>query len=298
MIRLGILSVESTHAEAYPSLFNGFTDQWRESYSSHGDSPETIPGARVVALWAAQGAEQRARALMEDFDIGFLATKPEDMLGKVDAVLVLSRSGALHLPLARPFLQAGLPTFVDKPCAEDISDAEEMFSLAEAHNASLFSSSALRFASELTPLKALVKEKAEIWGGCSFGPGNYSAEANRYGIHPVEGMISLVGTGVESVLNVGAQTNHVVRLKYTDGKTVMVITGNSCPSYDFIVWGETWRETASVKNHYQFYRRTMEAFMHMIQTGRPPIPPEETLEIIKIVLAAEQTINTGREVHI
>lgn len=298
MIRLGILSVESSHAEAYPSLFNGFTDQWRESYSSHGDSPETIPGARVVAFWAAQGAEERARALMKDFDIPFLAPTPEDMLGKVDAVLVLSRSGAIHLPLARPFLQAGLPTFVDKPFADTIADAEEMFRLAEEHNAPLFSSSALRFASELVPLRTSVKENDDIWGGCSFGPGNYSPESTRYAIHSIEGIISLVGTRVDSVLNIGTQQNQMVRLNYADGKTVAVITGNSCPSYDFIVWGETWRETASVKNHYHFYRRTMEAFMDMIKTGCPPIPPQGTLEIIKILLAAEQTIKTGKEIRI
>src|SRR5437762_900321 len=78
----------------------------------------------------------------------------EDLIGRVDGVLIESQQGDAHLPRARPFLEAGLPLFIDKPFANSLHDAREIVRLAGRHGSPLFSSSSLRFTPELVGLLA------------------------------------------------------------------------------------------------------------------------------------------------
>ena len=55
------------------------------------------------------------------------------------------RHGALHYKYAKPFLEAGLPIFIDKPIACSISHAKKIIALAKRHHAPLMSASATRF---------------------------------------------------------------------------------------------------------------------------------------------------------
>src|SRR5690606_11432015 len=105
-----------------------------------------------------------------------------DLIGAVDGVLIVDDTdgGAKHAELARPFLEAGMPVFVDKPMTTDYRDAVELFDLAERHNAPLMSSSALRYPVELDQdaIAALGKLSTIV----SVGP----EEWFYYGVHAVE----------------------------------------------------------------------------------------------------------------
>jgi predicted dehydrogenase len=71
-------------------------------------------------------AAHRTRALFE----------ARDLAGQVDAVTVAVPT-ELHLEVARPFLQAGIPVLVEKPMARSLAEADEMITLARASNAPL-----------------------------------------------------------------------------------------------------------------------------------------------------------------
>lgn len=72
----------------------------------------------------------------------------EEMLEKVDVVMILSINGRKHLEQVRPVFEAGKPVFIDKPIAASLAEAMEIFRLAEKHNTPCFSSSSLRFAKQ------------------------------------------------------------------------------------------------------------------------------------------------------
>ena len=56
---------------------------------------------------------------------------PADLFGKVDAVLIESVDGSVHRERAMPFLERGMPTFVDKPFACSLADARAMADVAD-----------------------------------------------------------------------------------------------------------------------------------------------------------------------
>lgn len=50
----------------------------------------------------------------------------EELLAKVDVVLLTSGDGRPHLRQVRPVFAAGKPVYIDKPLAGSLSDAVEM----------------------------------------------------------------------------------------------------------------------------------------------------------------------------
>ena len=69
----------------------------------------------------------------------------DDLLKKVDVVLLESVDGRPHLAQARPVIAAGKPLFIDKPMAASLADAMEIFRLAKEKHVPCFSASSLRF---------------------------------------------------------------------------------------------------------------------------------------------------------
>src|SRR5690349_14259413 len=126
MLKLGILDFDTSHVVEFTKRLNhkGIAeDQWVEGaqvvVGCPGDSkimPERIPG------YAKE---------MERLGVPLVA-KPEEMIGKVDGMLIESQEGTPHLEKARPFIDAGLPCFIDKPFTCGLADARKIVELARS----------------------------------------------------------------------------------------------------------------------------------------------------------------------
>ncbi len=75
------------------------------------------------------------------------------MIGQVDAVLIATDDGADHVRRARPFVEANLPVFIDKPMATTLEELRQFIQWERA-GARLLSSSGMRYAPELARLDA------------------------------------------------------------------------------------------------------------------------------------------------
>jgi len=99
-----------------------------------------------------------------------IADDPREMIGKIDGVLIEAVDGSVHLERARPFLEAGIPTFVDKPFACSLKDAMEMAELARRKDVPIFSSSSLRYALEVVEVREKAEEFGEVLGAHAWSP--------------------------------------------------------------------------------------------------------------------------------
>ena len=144
MYRIGIIGAENSHAMAFSKLFNNV----------EGDS--RFPDCRVVAIMGEDPEATQKTA--QTCGIEFLPERPEEMLGKVDAMMVTSRNGALHLRYARPFLEAGIPTFVDKPIANDDREAHEIVKIAVKSGAPVMGGSCLKSMPDTLAIQARQQE--------------------------------------------------------------------------------------------------------------------------------------------
>ena len=144
MFRIGILGAENSHAMAFTEIFNGL----KPEYSGEFDD------MRVVAVGGHY--PEANRAVFDRGRLEFIAEKPGDMLGRVGAVMVTARDGRLHAPFARPFIEAGVPAFIDKPFTSDWAEAQRLAELAQAKGVPLAGGSGVKLCAGVARLRQAV----------------------------------------------------------------------------------------------------------------------------------------------
>src|SRR4051794_14375905 len=163
MIKLGVLDFDTSHAVAFTQRLNHKAvpkDQW-------------VDGAQVVV--GCPGESKLAPERIAGFEAEMkklgvpLVEKPTDMIGKVDGMLIESLEGGVHLERARPFLEAGIPCFIDKPFTCSTKDAKAIVALAAKHKTAVFSASSLRYAPDVASFNADGK-LGKVHGVLSYGP--------------------------------------------------------------------------------------------------------------------------------
>lgn len=89
-----------------------------------------------------------------------------DGVGKVDGVIITARHGDKHYEYAKPYLDSGVPMFVDKPITIREDEAVEFMRAMKAKNAPVCGGSSLRHAFEIKHVKLAQTEQA---GGRTVG---------------------------------------------------------------------------------------------------------------------------------
>jgi virulence factor len=290
MIRLGIVDFDTSHAVEFTRRLNHVDiaeDQW-------------VEGARVVAgvpgeSKIAPELIPRYAAEMEKYGVT-LYDDPADLFGKVDAVLIVSVDGSVHLDRAMPFLKCGMPTFVDKPFACSLADAREMFRVATEAHVPLMSSSSLRYAPEVVAARGGEGAEGAIFGVSTYGPAPTQLRNPglfHYGIHPVEMLFTLMGPGCTRLTCLSQPGAEVVSGLWGEGRIGSVRGIRAGQSeYGFTLFGEKDVTTQGVSTQY-IYRELLKRIVSMFETRQLPIDPRETLEIVAFIEAARKSGDEG-----
>lgn len=283
MFRIGIIGAENSHAMAFSKLFNGV----------EGGRP--FPDCRVVAIMGEEAEATRKTA--ETCGIDCVPNRPEEMLGLVDAMMVTSRNGALHLRYSRPFLEAGIPTFVDKPIANDDQEAYEIVRIARKTGAPVMGGSCLKSVPDTLALQARQQElmrEGSALGGSVWAPLSF---VNPYGnfyfyaAHLVEMAMAIFGpfpNAVQAVENKG----NVTALLHYDGYTVSCHYLNGVYHYGATLLHAKGTETRAIDLS-DGYRVEAEQFVNMLRTGASHIDPARLIAPISILNAMEAAYLNG-----
>jgi virulence factor len=289
MIRLGIVDFDTSHAVEFTRRLNHkgvAKDQWVDGaevvLGCPGESrimPERIPGYKRD---------------MEKLGVKLVA-KPGEMIGKVDGVLIESQEGGAHWGRARPFLEARLPCFIDKPFTCGVADAKKVLALAARKKVPVFSSSSLRYAPELVKFTASDGGKKLI-GTLAYGPAPLYEKDRRlnpglyhYGIHVVEVLYTLMGPGCQRVACTHEKDVDVVTGQWKGGRVATLRGARSGKAgYGFVGFTEEGVRPVSLGTQY-IYRELLKKVVEFFQTKKPPVDPAVTLEIIAFIEAANKS---------
>ncbi len=140
-----------------------------------------IPGVKVTHIWTdiAADAERVARASL----IPHILNHPEDAIGAVDAVVIPTDKAHEHVDRARPFIEAGIPVFIDKPLVDNAEDLKVFIRWVD-EGRPIMSSSCMRYAKEFLPYRESVCELGQLRLATITTPKSWE----RYGIHALEGI--------------------------------------------------------------------------------------------------------------
>jgi len=290
MIRLGIVDFDTSHAVEFTRRLNHVgiaEDQW-------------VEGARVVA--GVPGVSEVAPEVipknletLKGYGVAILGD-PADLFGKVDAVLVEAVDGSVHLARAMPFLEKGMPTYVDKPFACSVADARAMARVAMQKHVPLMSSSSLRYAPEVVAAQGGGGPAGAILGVSTYGPAPTHPRNPglfHYGIHPVEILFTLMGAGCRRVTCLSTPGAEVVTGIWGDGRVASVRgIREGQADYGFTVFGKKGVQTQGVSTKY-IYRELLQRIVAMFETREAPIDLRETLEIVAFIEAARKSAEAG-----
>ncbi|MEO6724477.1 MAG: Gfo/Idh/MocA family oxidoreductase [Blastocatellia bacterium] len=284
-IKIGIIGTDTSHVPAFTKLLNDPKE------------PGYIPGARIVAAFKGgspdvessfKRVDNYAAEIHDKYGVEIVASI-EELVSKVDAVLLESVDGRPHLAQVRPVFKAGKRVFIDKPFASSYADAREIVRLAKETGTPFFSSSSLRYASDVVALKNNDK-LGGILGALAFSPSPtepHHPDLFWYGIHGVETLYTLMGTGCESVTRVNTAGADVVTGKWKDGR-IGTFRGirDGKQDYGAVAFG-TKATLATTPPMKVDYRNLLVEIVKFFQTGQTPIAPEETLEIMAFMEASD-----------
>jgi predicted dehydrogenase len=302
-IKIGLIGLDTSHTVAFTQLLN---DPSR---------PDHVPGARVVAAFKGGSPDIEASATrIEKFTAELRGTwkvelvdSIDELVRRVDAVMVTSVDGRAHLALARAAIAARKPLYIDKPFTASVKDAVELARLAREQGTPIFSSSSLRFTDDVQGVKRDPRVQ-QVQGAITWGPATlepHHPDLFWYGIHAVEMLYTFMGPGCERVTRTHTAGADAVVGHWKDGR-IGIIRGSrdSAQTYGQVVFGPkaivtapepsnagTASNSSAASNGAPVKRSSyyglLVAIVDFFRTGKSPVPIDETLEIMAFMEAAD-----------
>ena len=239
-----------------------------------------ILGARVTHVWTDNPAD--APKVAAASRIQNVVARPEDVIGHVDAVIIGTDDGHEHVRRARPFIEAGLPMFVDKPLAINVPDLNQFIRWHQGGTVFL-SSSNMRYAPEI---RQVLRQKAQL-GALRWITTCTSKTWERYAIHALEGIWPVLGPGFLTVRTESRSGSDIAYITHRSGVQVnLAVIYDAIGSYGAVhVFGSKGNLAVSCWDTYTAFRNQLCAFVEMLRTGERPYPLSETIELMAVIIA-------------
>ena len=278
-IRIGIIGLDTSHALAFTELLNG-------------ENNKEYPDFKIVAAYpygskTIKSSYERIPGYIEGVKKCGVEIVPSisELLKKVDCVMLETNDGNLHLEQALEVFKAGKIMFIDKPVAASLTHAIVIFDLAKKYNVPIFSSSALRFVSQTQKLGK--GEFGPVLGADCYSP--HKKEPSHpdfgwYGLHGVEMLFTVMGTGCVSVNRMTSKDADVVVGLWNDGR---IGTFRGLQKGKFIYGGTAYTDNGAVPvGGYDGYKPLLDQILTFFKTRVAPVSEKETLEIFTFMEAS------------
>ena len=248
-----------------------------------------IAGAKVTHVWCDNAAD--ARKVARAARVPHVVDRPQDVIGRVDAVIIPTDTGWEHVDRARPFVEAGLPLFIDKPLT-DRQDHLRQFVAWRRAGHPILSTSCMRYAKEFVAARRQLAEVGEL----RLITVTTSKSWERYGIHALEGVYPLLAPGGwQWVANTGDRAANIVHARHAGGTDVVLAAVNDMLGAFGCLncHGTTGTLAARFADTFHAFKAQLAAFVEYLRTGELPFPFDETVELMKIIIAGIRSREEG-----
>ena len=288
-LRLGILGMSegNGHPYSWAAIFNGYDPETMAScpfpvipayLSQQKDFGGCIPGARVTHLWTQDRAvaEHVAAASL----VPTVVEKFEDMIGNVDAILLARDDAENHLEMSIPFLDAGLPIYIDKPVALSVDALDNLYK-HQHFCGQLFSCSALRFSDDLQLTPKLLAELGEVRHLQAVVPKSWE----KYGVHVVEPVMNMFGLYEKesAVRSHRFGDVHVVAVNWGTLSATFTCLGSLPGDIRIRLFGTRSQRELVFTDTYGAFKRALQAFVDGVRSRREMIPKTQLYGIVSIL---------------
>lgn len=288
--KLGILGLSegNGHPYSWSAIFNGYDEKKMSEcpfpvipdYLSRQEFPrDCLPDARVTHIWTQD--PKISRHVAEAALIETVVNSYEEMIGKVDAVLLARDDAARHLEMSAPFIRAGLPVYIDKPLALTVAEAERIYSL-ECFDNQIFTCSALAFARELTLSEPKLKSLGRLQRVRAQIPNSWE----KYAVHIIEPVLNLIGEqgGITRIECAAHDQLRTVSVTWESGlETDFTTTGSDPVEIRIDLEGEAESRSLQFVDSFAAFKAALKHFLSVARREKESIPRDFTLKVVGII---------------
>ena len=293
--RIGLIGLDTGHVVKFTKFINVDRDPAADGFRVVSACPrgsrDIFSSTNRIPKFVKQVAEMGVE----------IVQSVDELLAKVDCVCLETNDGREHLWQAEKVFKAGKRVFIDKPLAHRYLEAERICTLAKQYDAKFFSASALRYVA--VAKAAHDGAYGPIASATIVSPDPVEEQGTHndyawYGIHGFDPLVAIMGRGVETVSCLRNGSNDVVNAVWRDGRMAQLYLqreGDWHTGYILPARPKDDRHPAIVFDDYRGYAPLLREILAFFRTGVAPVPPEETLEIMAFMEAAQLSARRGGE---
>lgn len=279
-IVIGIIGAENSHTKGFGKLFN--IDQ-------------AFPGVSVDYVWGETDAF--ARDAMKAGQIPNQVHDPEEMLGKIDALIVDHRHGKYHLAAANPFVKEGIPTFIDKPFCYRLEEGKAFLEMARKLGTPVTSYSSIAHSYDTFNQKKQLDVIPGIEHVVMYGPCDLESKYGGiffYGPHLIEPMIYLFGLGVDRARLTNNGKNSSAQVIYDNGMLVTLIFTRKSYTWQTFIETDSGMQEIKSKLDAQSPGKNDVDMVTMFTNGVEPRSHKSILTGVAVLEALERSKSSGK----
>lgn len=299
MLKLGIIGLSdgNGHPYSWSAIINGDYDEEAMADCGYAGIPLYlaanrddlgIDGAKVTCVWTQDRgiSEHIAKAAKIDE----VVERIEDMVDKVDAVILARDDPENHVAMAKVFLEADVPLFIDKPLASNYEDLE-YFAKMNSAGKLFMSCSSMRYAVE----SKAVKDEIESLGRIELVTAVGKKDWLKYGVHMLEGMFALLDDPkAAAVRHVSEAGKDIVYVEFANGIVATVhLFYEITPTFQISIFGSDGWRLIEYKNWYAMFRENLVEFISSVEQGKARLDFARTENIIRTLIAARESLEQG-----
>lgn len=301
MTRAAIIGISegNGHPFSYSAIVNGYSDEglansgWPgiHQYVRRRHASEFgIDGLQITHAWTQD--PDITKRLCAACNIPNAVNAVEDLMGAVEAVILARDDYENHLKFAHPFLRAGMPVLIDKPLS--ITPSELTIFRPFLESGQLMSCSGMRYARELDEPRG----NLGAYGKVKLIRGSVVLSWEKYGVHLLEAILTMLNRHPVSVRALPAE-HASVAVRLDDGILIQLDALGQCPAtFHVDLIGSDRIGAFDITDNFSMFRRMLWEFSNSIRTGRPAIPAERTLDIMRVLIAGRMSQHENREVSL
>ena len=289
MFRVGIIGTENSHAHEFTKLFNKPDETGNYRY----------PDFHVTMVYGHDA--HLNECVVRECGADKVAESVEEMVANVDAVMVTSRDGKFHYEFVRPFIEAGIPAFVDKPFTVDPQEAVALVRLAKEKNVPLCGGSSTKFVADIQKMKQIVEEWGEDFRSATMAApvdmDNPYSGFFFYASHLVEMTLEVFGYEPKSVMAVYSGSAISAIIDYGKFSVTNNFVEHSYSSYSGSLFGKDKFEQIPVDTS-DGYPLECNEFVQMVREGKMSHTYEQLMAPVFYMNAIKESYETGKKVEI
>ena len=279
--KIGIIGLDTSHSPAFAKYINN-----PENESMHG---MLVSAAYPYGSNTIESSAKRIPQYTDQFkSMGIKIENDLDaLIGQSDGILLETNDGTMHLEQALKVIGAGKPLFIDKPVAAGLADVIEIYETAEKNKVPIFSSSSLRYLQKAQDVRKK-KVIGNVKGASTYSPEKFEPSHTDlfwYGIHGVEILYTLMGTGCKSLKRITTKSTDLVIGKW-DKERLGTFRGDlsGLQQYGGTAFGS---EGVMEVGPSEGYGGLIEEIIRFFRTGKSPVADKETIELYTFMEAAD-----------